>query len=160
MIAVSAIMHGIAEHLEENAALWEAVGLLHDIDYEMIGDNFDEHGLVSARLLLPILPDSALHAIKAHNSRTGISEENKMDTALIAADSLSGLVVATALMMPDKRLATVRLRSLTKKFKDNSFARNINRDNIKRCTDLGLSLSEFFALSLTSMQAVSNELKL
>jgi predicted hydrolase (HD superfamily) len=160
MIAVSAIMRGIAEHLEKNVALWEAVGLLHDIDYEMIGDNFDEHGLVSARLLLNILPDTALHAIKAHNSRTGIPEENKMDTALIAADSLSGLVVATALMMPDKRLATVRLRSLTKKFKDSSFARNINRDNIKRCNDLGLSVSKFFALGLTSMQAVSNELKL
>jgi len=160
MIAVSAIMGGIAEHLEENVSLWEAVGLLHDIDYEMIGDNFDEHGLVSARLLLPILPDAALHAIKAHNSLTGITEENKMDTALIAADSLSGLVVATALMMPDKRLATVRFRSLTKKFKDSSFARNINRDNIKRCKDLGLSLSDFFILGLTSMQAVSNELKL
>jgi len=160
MIAVSAIMRSIAEHLEEDVALWEAVGLLHDIDYEMIGDNFDEHGLISAKLLLNILPDTALHAIKAHNSRTGIPEESKMDTALIASDSLSGLVVATALMMPDKRLATVKLRSLNKKFKDSSFARNINRDNIKRCNDLGLSLGEFFTFGLTSMQAVSDELNL
>jgi putative nucleotidyltransferase with HDIG domain len=160
MIAVSAIMRGIAEHLEEDIALWEAVGLLHDIDYEMIGDNFDEHGLISAQLIRNILPDDALHAIQAHNSLTGIPEMSKMDTALIAADSLSGLIVATALMMPDKKLATVKLRSLKKKFKDGSFARNINRVNIKRCNDLGLSLNEFFALGLTSMQTVRNELNL
>ena len=160
MIAVSAIMRGIAKHLEEDVDLWEAVGLLHDIDYEMISDNFDEHGLISAKLLLNILPETALHAIKAHNCRTGIPEKNKMDTALIASDSLSGLVIATALMMPDKRLATVRLRSLNKKFKDSSFARNINRDNIKRCNDLELNLGEFFAIGLISMQTVSNELNL
>jgi len=160
MIAVSAIMRSIAEHFEEDVALWEAVGMLHDIDYEMINDNFDEHGLISAKLLSNILPDAALQAIKAHNSQTGIPEESKMDTALIASDSLSGLIVATALMMPDKRLATVKLRSLNKKFKDSSFARNINRDNIKRCNDLGLSLGEFFTLGLTSMQTVSDELNL
>ncbi len=160
MIAVSAIMRGIAEHFEEDADLWESTGLLHDIDYEMISGNFDEHGLISAKLLLNILPETALHTIKAHNSRTGIPEESKMDTALIASDSLSGLVVATALMMPDKKLATVKLRSLNKKFKDSSFARNINRDNIKRCNNLGLSLNEFFALGLTSMQTVSSELNL
>ena len=160
MIAVSAIMRGIAEYLEEDADLWEAVGLLHDIDYEMTSDNFDEHGLISAKILHTILPEEALHAIKAHNSLTGIPVESKMDTALIAADSLSGLIVATALMMPDKKLATVKPRSLKKKFKDSSFARNINRDNIKRCNDLRISLGDFFSLSLTSMQGVSNELNL
>ena len=160
MIAVSVIMRDLATQLKEDAALWEVVGLLHDIDYEMIGENFDKHGLLSAQLLLNILPDPALHAIKAHNFRTGIQEKSKLDIALIAADSLSGLVVATALMMPHKKLKTVRVQSLTKKFKDRSFARNINRENIKRCTDLGLSLEAFFTLGLTSMQSVSHELNL
>jgi len=160
MIAVSAIMRGVAEYLKEDTDLWKIVGLLHDIDYELVGENFVRHGIVSAELLTNVLPEVALHAIRAHNPRTGIAEKSKMDITLIAADSLSGLIVATALMMPDKRLATVRLKSLRKKFSDGSFARNVSRDDIKRCKELGLSLEEFFNLGLTSMQAISDSLNL
>jgi putative nucleotidyltransferase with HDIG domain len=160
MIAVSAIMRGLAERLGEDPDLWEVVGMLHDIDYEEVGDDWDRHGLVSAEMVADTLPEEALHAIKAHNPRTGVAAESSMDVALFAADALSGLVVATALMMPDKKLATVKARSLRRKFKDSSFARGVSRDNIMRCEDLGLSLNEFFALGLTSMQAVSDELGL
>jgi putative nucleotidyltransferase with HDIG domain len=159
MIAVSSIMSGLAEHLGENQVLWEAIGLLHDIDYETIED-FNTHGVVSAEIVADILPEKALHAIRAHNPRTGVRPNSKVAIALIAADALSGLLVATALMMPDKKLATVRRESIKRKYKDHSFARGVNRENIDRCKELGLSLQEFFALGLKSMQTVSHELGL
>ncbi len=158
MIAVSAIMCGLAERLGEDPDLWTAVGMLHDIDYEEVGDDWDRHGLVSADMVSDALPDDGLHAIKAHNPRTGFEAQSRMDWALIAADALSGLVVATALMMPDKKLATVKVRSLRRKFKDSSFARGVSRDNMVQCEKLGISLDEFFSIGLSSMQAVSGEL--
>jgi putative nucleotidyltransferase with HDIG domain len=160
MIAVSAIMRGVAERLGEDTGLWEAVGMLHDIDYEEVGGDWNRHGLVSAEMVAGVLPEEGLHAIKAHNSLTGVEAKSAMDVALFAADGLSGLVVATGLMMPDRKLAQVKVKSLTRKFKDNSFARGVNRENIMRCEELGLGFEEFLALGLSSMQAVSDELGL
>lgn len=160
MVAVSAIMRGLAERLDKNPNLWEEVGMLHDIDYEEVGSDWDRHGLVSAEMVADALPEDALHAIRAHNPRTGAEARSSMDVALLAADGLSGLVVATALMMPDKKLATVKARSLRRKLKDRSFARGVSRENIARCEELGISLEEFLAIGLNSMQAASDELGL
>lgn len=160
MIAVSAIMRGVARRLGEDSVLWEVVGMLHDIDYEEVGDDWDRHGLVSAEMVSDVLPEEGLHAIRAHNTRTGVDVESCMDIALLAADGLSGLVVATGLMMPDKKLASVKVRSLRRKFKDRSFARGVNRDNIMRCEELGITFDEFLAIGLESMQSVSGELGL
>jgi len=160
MVAVSAIMKDLAEHLGEDRELWEVVGILHDIDYEEVGDDWERHGVVSAEMVADELPEEAVHAIKAHNPRTGYKTESPMDVALLSADALSGLVVATALMMPDKKLATVKVRSLRRKFKDSSFARGVSRENIAKCEEIGLSLDELFSLGLESMKAVSGELGL
>lgn len=160
MIAVSAIMRGLADRLGDDPLLWEAVGMFHDIDYERVGEDWDRHGLVSAEMVADILPDVALHAIRAHNERTGAKAENKMDIALIASDALSGLVNATALMMPDKKLASVKVSSLSKKFKDNSFARGVSREKLARCTELGIGLEEFFAIGLASLKPMNGELGL
>ena len=108
MIAVAAIMRGLAEKLGENIPLWEAVGLLHDIDYEEVGNDWNRHGLVSAEMLVDDLPEQGLQAIRAHNPRTGVVAKTPLDIALMAADGLSGLVIATTLMMPDKKLKTVK----------------------------------------------------
>ena len=118
------------------------------------------HGLLSAEMVSDVLPEEALHAIRAHNELTGVEAKSPMDIALIAADALSGLIVATALMMPDKRVATVKIRSLKKKFKDKSFARGVDRSRIRRCEELGLTLEEFFDLGLKAMRSVSEELGL
>jgi len=138
MIAVSAIMRGLAQRLGEDQELWELVGLLHDVDYEEVGGDMNRHGLLSAEMVSDVLPEEALHAIRAHNERTGVEAEGQLDIALIAADALSGLIVATALMMPDRRVATVKVRSLRRKFKDKSFARGVDRSRVRRCEELGL----------------------
>ena len=160
MLAVEAIMRKLAERLGEDPELWSRVGLLHDLDYEEVGEDMSRHGLVSAEMVKDLLPEEGLHAIRAHNEMTGVEAESPMDYALIAADAISGLAIATALMMPHRTLAEVRVKSLRKKFKDKSFARNVDRDKIRYCTKLGLTLEDFFALSLEALQSVREELGL
>jgi len=159
MIGVSAIMKKLAETRGEDMALWEMVGLLHDIDYEKVGD-MSRHGLMSADMLKGCLPDEGLNAIRAHNEMTGNQPLTAIDNALVAADAVAGLCVATALMMPHKKLSEVQVSSLVKKFKDPSFARNVDRNRLMYCTRLDLNLEQFLMLSLQGLQEVANELGL
>jgi putative nucleotidyltransferase with HDIG domain len=160
MIAVGSIMHGLAENMGEDPVLWESVGILHDIDYEEVGEDWEKHGLVSAEMVTDYLPKEALQAIKSHNPQTSVEAKEPLEIALLAADGLSGLLVATALMMPDKKLEQVKVRSIRRKFKDSSFARGVNRDNILRSTELGYEFDEFLRIGLESMKKVSGELGL
>lgn len=160
MIAVGAIMKGVANHFNEDQALWEAVGILHDIDYEEVGQDWTKHGAVSAEIVKGLLPEKGLHAIKAHNPQTGFNPEIRMDWSLYAADGLSGLIIAQGLMMPDRKVASVKASSLGKRMKDKSFARGVNRENILRCSEMGLQLDEFFQIGLSAMVTVADELGL
>jgi len=160
MIAVSAIMTGLAQHFDEDPELWGAVGMLHDVDYEEVGQDWDRHGAISAEIVKDLLPEEGLHAIRAHNPQTGSKPENLMDISLFAADALSGLVVAMALMVQDKKVANVKVSSLVKRMKDKSFARGVSRENVMRCGEVGLSLEEFLSIGLSSMQEVAGELGL
>ena len=158
MISVGAIMKGLAMHFNEDARLWESVGVLHDIDYEQVGQDWDKHGAVSADMVKNLLPEEGLHAIRAHNDRTGYSPKSRLDVSLYSADALSGLVVAMGLMMPDKKLANVKVSSLVKRMKDKSFARGVSRENINRCIEVGLQIENFLQIGLISMQAVASEI--
>ena len=159
MIAVSSIMAKIAEFLGEDIELWEAVGMLHDIDYEETSDDFSQHGLVSANMVKDILPEPGLHAIRAHNELTGYKAENKLDIGLFAADALSGMIIAGALVRPTK-LEGMKPKSIKKRMKDKSFAKAVNRENIKRCEEIGISLNEFIKLGIEATQEISSEIGL
>ena len=80
--------------------------------------------------------------------------------AITCAESITGLIVATTLVYPDKRIASVRPSSIVKRMKEKGFARRVNRDAIRECEQLGLSLEEFSELSLTAMQGISDQLGL
>ena len=160
MLAVEAIMRSLAKKLNEDEELWGLVGLLHDIDYEITKDNFEMHGVLSAEILKDKLPNEALNAIKAHNEKTGFSVDSKLAYALKAADQISGLIIATALVMPNKKLHEVTVKSVLKKFKQKDFARNVKRDKIMLCEKLGLSLEEFVEISLQALKSIANELGL
>ena len=159
MIAVSAIMRGMANNFNEEPALWEAVGMLHDIDYERTSDDFSRHGLLSAAMVADYLPEEGLKAIRAHNPMTGVEAESRMEISLFAADAISGMIVAGALVRPT-RLEGMKPKSLRRRMKDKSFARNVSRENIMRCEEIGLDLNTFLALSLEAMQSVSDEIGL
>jgi len=160
MIAVGAIMRGLAIRFGEDENLWEAVGLLHDVDYEEVGQDWTKHGAVSAEIVKDLLPDDGLFAIRAHNPQTGSLPKSRMDWSLYAADGLSGLIIAQGLMMPGRKIASVKASSLGKRMKDKSFARGVNRENILKCSEIGLQLDEFFQIGIDSMAKVANELNL
>ena len=160
MIAVGAIMRGMATRFGGDPVLWEAAGILHDIDYEEVGQDWTKHGAKSAEIVKDMLPEDGLYAIRAHNPQTGSLPKSKMDWSLYAADGLSGLIIAQGLMMPDKKIASIKVSSLGKRMKDKSFARGVNRENILKCTELGIELDEFFKIGLDSMAKVAGELGL
>ena len=165
MLAVEAIMQALARKLGRNEKLWGIVGLLHDIDYELAhkkGKNWMKyHGVLAKKILKDKLPDEALHAIKAHNfENTGVNPKSDLDYALIASDSISGLIVACALVMPNKRLEEVKIETIARKFKSKDFCRGVKREHIAYCEKLGLKLGEFFELSLNALKEVASDLGL
>lgn len=163
-IAVEAVMRALARRLGEDEDLWGLTGLLHDIDYDAVGRDMTRHGLKALEVLAGKLPQHALEAIAAHNEHNGFRVSSpaaqRLLHALRAADHASGLVIATALVMPGKKLAEVKLDSLMRKFKQKDFARGVDRERVRECELLGLKLEEFLSISLEGMKEVARELGL
>jgi hypothetical protein len=160
-IAVAAVMRGLASFFRADADKWEICGLLHDIDYSETENTPVRHGMVAAELLKDVdVPDDVVYAIKAHaysvNGQAPL--KNKIDFAIDSADAVSGLVIATALVYPDKKLASVKLKSISKRFKDKGFARNCDRERILSCEQVGISKEKLFELAMESLKTVSDEL--
>ncbi len=158
-LAVATVMQALAGRLNEDTELWYITGLLHDVDYAYTADEPARHALYAMTLLQDAdLPEDALHAIRAHNDHE--PRETTLDRALYAADPVTGLITAAALMRPDRCVSTIELPSLKKKYKSRAFAAGANREQMATCTDLGLSLDDFLSLSLAAMGAVERELGL
>lgn len=165
MLATEAIMKTLSQRLEpEKEDLWAMAGLLHDIDYEVAEEK--EHCLQVAEILTKEgvdVSEGVLYAIQAHgfNLHPQFEPKSKMDWSLFISDSLTGLIVATALVRPDKKLSSVKVKSVMKKFKDKSFAKGTRREDIKMCEEkLGFPLKEFVEIGLKAMQGISDEIGL
>jgi len=160
MYAVEAIMKEIAEFLNEDQEKWRTVGLLHDIDFEKCPEP-QKHCTLAPELLKEFLNEEMIKAIRTHNfDNLNLEPETEMELGLIAADAISGLLIAAALMMPSKKIADVKVETISKKFKQKDFARNCNRDLILFCEQIGIPREKFFELSLRALQKISNELGL
>ena len=159
MLATEAVMTALAERFGEDATVWGLAGLLHDVDYDGTVNDFARHGFVSAEILEQKGVDEAiLHAIKAHPGH--IPAETRMAEALYAVDPLTGLIVAAALIHPDKKLGSIDTNFVLNRFKEKLFAKGANRDQIKTCERLGMTLQEFVEVAVSAMQGVSKELGL
>lgn len=159
--AVEAILREMARSLDKDKELWALTGLLHDLDYEYTKENPEKHATTTAEILKELLPDEAIHAIKAHNYKHTMQiPETYLDKALIAADAVSGLIIAAALVMPSKKLADVKTTTLCSKYKDKSFAAGCNRKRIDLCEDVGLEHDKFLELSLTALKNIADQLDL
>lgn len=164
MLAMEAFMRGLARRLGEDEDSWGLAGLVHDLDYD---DNTtpQEHGLKAREILAEEninLPDNILQAVAAHNwHNNGVAPKESMDWALFSGDSLTGLIVACALVMPEKKLVSVTAESVLKKFPVKRFASGTRREDIRLCQEkLGIPLEEFVKIALESMQEISQELGL
>jgi uncharacterized protein len=161
MLATEAIMRAVAVRLGADPETWGLAGLAHDLDAEETEGTFALHGTVAADALRELgLPEAVVHAVAAHNPATGVCTESAMDIALVAADQLSGLITAAALVRPEKDLDGVKPKSVRKRFREGAFARGVDRDAIVRATELGLGLEEFMELGLVAMQGIAADLGL
>lgn len=165
MRALAVKLHGMypedpAEEFSEEQ--WGIVGLLHDADYEITGKDLSRHTVVMEEKLREInAPERIINGVKAHSDTIKPNRENWMEKAVWACDELSGLITAVALVRPDKKLASVEVRSVMKRFPEKSFAAGAKREQILQgAQELGFSLEEFVTIALKAMQNIAPELGL
>ena len=161
-LATEAIMRALAGRLGRDPDRWGITGLLHDLDFEQTKDSPERHALVAEQWLRETgCDEEMIQAIKAHNAEVlGIERLSELDLALTAAETMTGMVVTTALVYPDKKLASVKSKSITKRMKEKSFAQGVNRDHIMLCEKIGITLPDFAELSLNAMKNIAEMLDL
>jgi len=161
MYAVEAICRRMAEYFEEDADKWALAGLLHDIDYDETAKDPHRHSMVGADMLAELgFPEDIVYAVRVHNEAHGLPRISLLDKVLYAADPLSGLIVAAALIHPDKKIGAIDASSVVRRFAEKSFARGANREQIKSCTEFGMNLDEFIAHGFEAMQEIAKQLGL
>lgn len=160
-LAVEAAMRAYARKFGEDENLWAITGLLHDMDYERY-PTAEDHPFRGVEALRELgYPEEMLQAILGHADYSGVPRESLMAKTLYAVDELTGLVIAVALVRPSKKLADVDVKSVKKKFKEKSFAKGCNRDDIiKGAQELGVDLDEHMANVIAALQKISDELGL
>lgn len=164
--AVADSMRHFAQLRGEDADLWEAVGLLHDIDYER-HPNLEQsategHPFVGvATLREQGWNEEICRAILSHADYSGIARHTSLEKTLYAVDELSGFVMAVARVRPSKSIHEVDVASVKKKMKDKAFARAVNRDDIVRgANELGIPLEEVIGGVIAALKADAERLQL
>lgn len=161
-IAVEIVMRDFAEYYDEDQDKWGLAGLLHDIDWEKTQKNPEQHSLLGEKILLEAGVEAEVaKAVKVHNHLHRLPLETKLEKTLFCVDELTGLIIATALVQPDKKLANVTPESVIKKFNSPAFAKGVDRKVIGRCEELmELSLEKVVRRTLSAMQQEHNQLGL
>lgn len=162
-IATEAVMRALAQKFGEDSDRWGLAGLLHDIDVEITNADLSVHTKEAVRILKEAgIDDDIIEAIRLHNEEAhpGEKRSTRFQHALAAGETLTGLIIATALVYPDKKIASVKPSSVIKRMKEKAFARSVNRDIIMECEKAGLSLPEFVELGLAAMKERAEELGL
>lgn len=159
--ASEAVLRGIAKKLGKNEDEYGIAGLLHDIDVEITNANPFTHGPYAEKLLQNKITDEMLDAIVMHNEvATGKERSTQFQHALAAGETITGLITATTLVYPDKKISSVKPNSVTKRMKQKAFAASVKRENILECEKIGIPLDEFVVLSINAMAEISEDLGL
>jgi len=159
--ASEAVLRGIAKKLNKNEDEYGIAGLLHDIDVEITNADPFTHGPYSEKLLKEKITDEMLDAIVMHNEvATGKERTTEFQHALAAGETITGLITATTLVYPDKKIASVKPNSVTKRMKQKAFAASVKRENILECEKIGIPIEEFVDLSVASMTEINEVLGL
>lgn len=174
-LALEACMSGLYDYFAVQGLLgqdepskedWRLAGLLHDVDYS--GEYKNQHPNKTREALDKFgfdASETVIHIIKAHAPEiTGVKPQSKADWSILCADSLTGLIVAVALIIPSKKLADVKLPSVVKRFlKEPKFAAGTRRDEVALCVDpegLNLPVEKFIEICLVSMKDISSDIGL
>jgi len=162
-----AIMRALARKLNGDEKYWGMVGLLHDVDWSLTKDNLEEHCIRCEKILREKgFDDEFIEIVQSHGYGLDIipslkdkKRTRKIEHALVAAETLTGLIYAYALMRGG-RISDMKAKGLKKKFKSMAFAANCNRGLIREIEKTGLELSEFFAISIEAVKAIKDDIGL
>lgn len=157
-LASEAVMIALAEKLNYDTLQWGLAGLLHDIDVEITNADPFTHGTKARELIVEIgLDEDIIEAIEVHNEdSTKIQRHKVIHHALAAAETICGLVFATAMVYPDKRISSVKPKSVVKRMKEKHFAASVKRENILECEKIGLSIQEFAEISISALSPIES----
>ena len=163
-LCVSQSAKKLAERYNQDVEKAEIAGLLHDLDEEQCDWQHDlsVHGPTSVEILKKEGIDDPIlfGAICAHNPKSGVKAKTKIQYALLAADPMSGFLKAVAQIYPDKKIASVKRKSVLKRFNEARFAKGANRDYMESIEFTGLMLEDLIDIGLEEMCAISDELGL
>jgi predicted hydrolase (HD superfamily) len=145
------------KQIPEEEVDWGIVGLLHDADYELCKNHPERHTLVLEERIGDKLEPRLMQAIKSHNwQNNGVVPKSRLDWSIYCCDELTGLIIAAALIHPEKRLDLLTVDFVMKRFNETSFARGANRAQILMCEkELTIPLTEFVGIVLKAMQEIS-----
>jgi len=171
-----AIMRGLAEHFSqrddpggpnEDVEYWGMLGLLHDVDWALTRDNISKHLTKTPEILKKAgFDDEFIEIVLSHGWGHEILPQwkdkqrtKKVEHCLAAAETLTGIIYAYALMR-GKKISDMEVKGLKKKFKDKAFAQNCNRKIIREIEKTGLTLDEFFEIAIKSIKKIKEEIGL
>lgn len=160
LVSVEGVMRALARHLGEDEHRWGLAGLFHDLDQDETHEHPELHAHTSVKWLREegFDDEQILNAVMAH-----MYEENRTDLmsrAVVHADGVAGLLVACALVRPDKATG-MKVSSVKKKLKERSFAPGVERDKISGVeASLGIPLEDFLEMSINGLQEVAPEIGL
>jgi uncharacterized protein len=159
LISVEGVMRALARRFGEDEELWGLTGLFHDLDQDHTGDDAENHARLAVEWLREAAVDErVINGVLAHawpEHRT-----DRMSNAVVHADAVAGLLVAAALVRPEKATG-MKVSSVKKKLKEKAFAPGVNREEVVAAEEvLGLPLEEFLAVSIEGLQQVAPEIEL
>jgi len=161
-LASEAVMAALADRLGEDREKWSLAGLLHDLDVEAVNADLSRHTHETEKVLRQKgVNAEIIEAIKMHNEKAhGVTRSERFHHALAAGETITGLIIATTLVYPDKKLSSVKAKSVKKRMKEKAFAAGVDRDIIMECEKLGIGLDEFCDLCVKAMQGIAGDLGL
>jgi putative nucleotidyltransferase with HDIG domain len=156
-LASEAVLRALARRLGRDEEKWGLAGLLHDLDVEITHADPYAHGLETARMLAGMnVDDDIIEAIKLHNEMaTGLPRTTEFHHALAAGETITGMILATSLVYPDKQISSVKPKSVVKRMKEKAFAASVRRENILECEMIGIPLEQFAELSIEAMTGIT-----
>ncbi len=163
MLAVEAVMKKLARNFNESENLWGTVGLVHDIDMEIVDyvKEPKEHGLRGSKILEKEgFNEIIIEAVKAHNELTGKIPKSLIEKSILCVDPLTGLIVASTLVLPSKKIVDLSKDSVSRRYKEKCFAKGANREMISKCSEIGINLEDFIEIGLEAMKEISDDLNL
>ncbi len=161
-LSSEAVLRAAARELNEDENKYGLAGLLHDLDVEITAGEPEKHGHKTLEILRKEgLDEEILEAIVLHNEMNGSGERtSRFHHVLAAGETITGLIFATTLVYPEKKIENVKYKSIRKRMKEKAFAASVDRDIIMECEKAGIPLDDFIRISVDAMKEISDDIGL